>query len=249
MSEKPRKGKKNEQGAPAWMVTYSDMVTLLLTFFVLLLSMARMDSIKFRDAAGSLKGAFGVMASSNKTEVTRPKVVEFAPIEDDYVSRLYQRIQATINRLKLDKDIELVKDRGAVVLRIKDSILFAPGQVQVREPALPILKKVAELVRPLPFSLRIEGHTDNQSVPHETFGNWDLSVQRATAVLKVLATGKLLPLERMSAVGYGAERPIADNATEGGMALNRRVDFVLESIGNYRDKLPYLIDAKDQAPF
>ena len=249
MGDSPRKAKKNNQGAPAWMVTYSDMVTLLLTFFVLLLSMAQLDSIKFQSAAGSLKGAFGVMASSSKTEINRPKVVEFAPIEDDYVTRLYQRIETTINRLKLDRDIELVKNRGAVVLRIKDSILFAPGQAQVREPALPILKKIAELVRPLPLNLRIEGHTDDQRVSGEEFGNWDLSVKRATAVLKVLATEKLLPLERMSAVGYGAEQPIASNATEDGKALNRRVDFVLESVGSYRDKLPYLIDARDQSPF
>jgi chemotaxis protein MotB len=249
MKNTPRQRKKESQGAPQWMVTYSDMVTLLLTFFVLLLSMARMDSVKFNDAAGSLKGAFGVMASSNKTEITRPKVVEFAPIEDDYVTRLYQRIQTTINRLKLDQDIELVKDRGAVVLRVRDSILFDSGQSQLREEALPMLQNVAELVKPLRLNLRIEGHTDSIQVPGSEFGNWDLSVQRATAVLKALAMGKLLPLERLSAVGYGAEHPIASNETSEGQALNRRVDFVLESVGDYRDSLPYLIDARDQYPF
>lgn len=231
------------------MVTYSDLVTLLLTFFVLLLSMAQMDQIKFRHAAGSLKGAFGVMTSADKSKIERPKVVEFAPIEDDYVSRLYQRIQSTINRLKLNEDIELVKDRGAVVLRIRDSVLFAAGNARVHQKARSVLRKVADLVRPLPLNLRIEGHTDNRRVPGEDYGNWDLSIERATSVLKVFAREELLPLERMSALGYGAEHPVASNATAEGRALNRRVDFVLESVGDYRESLPYLIDAQDQYPF
>jgi len=249
LAEQPKKKKKKVEGAPAWMVTFSDMVTLLLTFFVLLLSMARMDSIKFRDAAGSLKGAFGVLGSADKTSVSRPKVVEFAPIDDDYVSRLYQRIRATLNRLKLDQDIELVKDRGAVVLRVKDSVLFDEGESGVKPAAYPVLRKVAGLVRPLPLNLRIEGNTDDLPVSHPERTNWDLSVSRAVAVLKFFAAEELLPLGRMSALGYGSEHPVAPNSTPEGRALNRRVEFVLESVGNYRETLPYLIDANEQYPF
>lgn len=244
-----RRPKKSEPGAPAWMVTFSDMVTLLLTFFVLLLSMANMDKIKFKDAASSIRGAFGVMSGSNPTSVSPPSVVEFAPIEDDYTARLYQRVQAVMSRLKLDREIELVKDRGAVVLRIKDSILFAAGGATLRPEAHAVLAKVAEMVRPLPLSLRIEGHSDDTPTGNGDFSNWDLSVARSIAVLKFLGKENLLPLDRMSSVGYGAQKPLVPNISAENRAMNRRVEFVLESVGNYRDELPYLIDARDQLPF
>ncbi|RME35795.1 MAG: flagellar motor protein MotB [Deltaproteobacteria bacterium] len=244
-----KKQKSEPAGAPAWMVTFSDMVTLLLTFFVLMLSMARLDKMKFMDAAGSLRGAFGVLGSSDKAEVTKPKIVDVAPIFDDLVTRVYKRIQSHMQRLRIDRDIELVKDRGAVVLRVNSAILFEAGQTRVKKEAEPILRKVAELVRPLPMGLRIEGHTDNTISRRSGLSNWDISVQRAVNVLKFLASNKLMPLDRMSAVGYGSMHPVVDNDTPEHRAMNRRVEFVLESLGNYREELPYLIDATEQMPF
>ena len=231
------------------MVTFSDMVTLLLTFFVLLLSMAKMDQIKFQDAAGSLRGAFGVLASSNKTEVTRPQVINNVPVYDDFVSRVYKRLLSHINRLRIDKDIELVKDRGTVVLRVNNAILFGSGETALKPEAEPILHKVAELVRPLPMNLRIEGHTDSQPSSNPALTNWDISVARSVSVLKFLGNGGLMPLERMSAVGYGAMHPLAANDSEANRALNRRVEFVLENMGGNQEALPYLIDAGEQLPF
>ncbi len=246
----PKKRKKKEAaGAPLWMVTYSDMVTLLLTFFVLLLSMAQLDKMKFKEAVGSLKGAFGVLESANRTTVDRPRIVEFLPIEDDYVARLYKRLISQLQRLKLDRDITLVRDRGAVVLRVNDAVLFASGQTEVRPEAYAVLRKVAEMVRPLPFGLRIEGHTDDTPVARQGASNWDLSVARAVSVLKFFGRENLLPLDRLSAVGYGAQRPLGPNDSDAGRALNRRVEFVLESTSATREELPYLIDAREQLPF
>jgi chemotaxis protein MotB len=243
-----RKPKKQAAGAPAWMVTFSDMVTLLLTFFVLLLSMANMDKIKFQDAAGSLRDAFGVMKGADKTSIAKPKVVEFAPIYDDLTSRLYQRMLTQFNRLKIDRRIKLVKDRGAVVLRIDEAILFSPGVTDVNPDAYPVLRDVAALIQNLPLHLRIEGHTD-ESPPSKGITNWDISMARAISVLKFFEQENLVPLDRMSAVGYGSQRPLAKESTPEAKALNRRVEFVLESIGSNREALPYLIDASKQAPF
>lgn len=246
MAKRP---KKQEAGAPAWMVTFSDMVTLLLTFFVLLLSMANMDKIKFQAASESLQSAFGVMRTGAKTEIGKPKVVEFAPIADDFTSRLYQRMMVDFNRLKIDKRISLVKDRGAVVLRVEESILFAPGVTTLSPEAAPALRQVAELIRNLPLHLRIEGHTDSTPSSAQGLSNWDLSMGRAISVLKFFEGEKLIPLERMSAVGYGDQRPVDTSGTPEGNARNRRVEFVLESIGSNRDELPYLIDSKEKLPF
>lgn len=248
MARKKRQG-EGEAGAPAWLVTYSDLVTLLLTFFVLLLSMANLDKMKFNDALGSLKGAFGLSGKVEKIEIAKPTIISFAPMDDDYVSRLYQRIQTVMTRLRIDKDIDLVKDRGAVVLRVKESILFDSGSTTVRPEAYPILRNVAELVRPLPLNMRIEGHTDDIPSGNQQLSNWDFSVQRAVSTLKFFANEGILPLERMSAVGYGEQQPMVPNTSPEQRAMNRRVEFVLESLGHYKEKLPYLIDATDQLPF
>ncbi len=244
-----KKKKKAAAGAPLWMVTYSDMVTLLLTFFVLLLSMAQLDKMKFKEVMGSLKGAFGVLSSQTETSVDQPRVVEFLPIMDDYTSRVYKRLIVQLQRLKLDRDITLVKDRGAVVLRVKESVLFGPGSTALKPEAHAVLDKIAGLVRPLPLSLRIEGHSDDSPTGRADVSNWDLSVGRSMSVLKFFNANNLMPLERMSAVGYGAQRPLVPNDTAENRAQNRRVEFVLENLGSYREDLPYLIDARDQLPF
>ncbi len=242
----PKKAKKPPAGAPMWMVTFSDMVTLLLTFFVLLLSMANMDQIKFNKAADSLAGAFGVLGSADKTSVTQPKVVSFSPVNDDFTSQVYRRLKTKLRELKLNKKVKLVKDRGAVVLRIDEAILFTSGQQELSREAYPVLRKVAELVRPLPLNLKVEGHTDDRG---DELANWDLSVARSVSVLRFLAANQLMSLTRMSATGYGSQKPLFPNNSDRERALNRRVEFVLESQGDPDQELPYLIDAREQAPF
>ena len=229
-----------------WMVTFSDMVTLLLTFFVLMLSMANMDQVKFQQASDSLAGAFGVLGSSDKTEVAPPKVMNFSPVNDDFNAQVYRRLRTKLRELKLNQQIKLAKDRGAVVLRVDEAILFESNQTRLEPEAGPILRKVAELVRPLPLNVKIEGHTDDRG---NEMANWDLSVGRAVAVLRFMAANQLIPLARMSATGYGSQKPLFPNTSEQERALNRRVEFVLESQGDPNQDLPYLLDAKEQAPF
>lgn len=231
-----------------WMVTFSDMVTLLLTFFVLLLSMASMDRIKFQAASQSLSAAFGqgVLSSTQSAEMAKPSVITYTPVHDDFTSRVYRRLKTKINELKLDKKVKLVKDRGAVVLRIDESVLFASGQSALNPEAQPVLRKVAELVRPLPLNLKVEGHTDDRG---NELANWDLSVARSVSVLRYLASNQLMPLNRLAAAGYGSQKPLFPNNSERERALNRRVEFVLESQGDPEQDLPYLIDVREQTPF
>jgi len=245
-----KKRPENAAGAPAWMVTFSDLVTLLLTFFVLLLSMANLDKMKFKQAAISLKSAFGVVGdiSLKQKEIINPAVQEGSPVADDLVQRVYKRLLVNLPRLKLDKDIELVKDRGAVVLRVNDAVLFGAGQTEIKPEAFPTLRNIAKLIRPLPLHPRIEGHSDSTPAGNG-MSNWDIGMLRALAVLKFFEKEKLLPLERLSAVSYGSQKPLVPNDSVANRALNRRVEFVLESVGSYKDDLPYLIDAAYQFPF
>ena len=231
------------------MITYSDMVTLLLTFFVLLISMSDINQIKFVKAVGSLRGALGVLEATDFEDIYPIELLKKSTLFDERVQRVYEQIESRIQDLSLDEDIEVVKDRGAVVLRLNTSILFLPGASEVMSAAYPILEDVAELVRPLQLDLRIEGHTDDTPVTAVGYSNWDLSVDRAVSVLKFFADRQLLSLDRLSAAGYGAQRPIVPNDTPEHRAMNRRVDLYLEQGEDYRQQLPYLIDTRNQFPF
>ncbi len=227
------KCKKCEPGAPAWMVTYSDLVTLLLTFFVLLLSMANMDPVRFTAASSSLKDAFGLHKTSAHIEFSIPILppvpeTKFTPVQQQLTVKLFERIKSDLDKLKMSEAVEaIMKDSDTILLRVKDSILFKPGQSMITPIAYSSLRNISNIVRPLPMNMRIEGHTDNTPISNLAIDNWNLSMDRATSVLRFFTKSDLLPLDRMAAVGYGPDRPIADNETPEGRAQNRRVDFLL----------------------
>lgn len=222
-------------GAPAWMVTFSDLVTLLLTFFVLLLSMANMEEVKFSEASASIRSAFGAHSLPAPSEfsipiIPSPPISQFAPIQNEMASKIYKRIQSQLKSDAIPEDIELIKKGDdTIILRVNESILFQKGTATVSPTAYPILRNLADIIRPLPMRLRIEGHTDNTPVSKRKISNWNLSVDRAVAVMRFFKKSDLLPLDRMSAIGYGPDRPIVPNTSAENMQKNRRVDFVLRT--------------------
>lgn len=220
-------------GAPAWMVTYSDLVTLLLTFFVLLLSMASMDPVKFTKASSSIKDALGIHSTPSHVDfaipvLPSPPVTTFSPVRQQTTKKIYEKVRSQIESLRLTKDVGVLKrDDDSIVLRINESVLFKPGQSKISLKSYPILRTIADIINPLPMNLRIEGHTDDKQVSRNSYGNWDLSVDRSVSVLRFFSQSDLLPLDRMASVGYGKDRPIISNNDDAARALNRRVDFVL----------------------
>lgn len=222
-------------GLPMWMATYSDLVTLLLTFFVLLLTMASMDPTKFVQAKTSIEAAFGWSTKAAPVPfsvpiIPSPPKSKFTPIPRQSPIQYFKRIKTDLEMTKLDKQIEAVqKDNDSIILRINEQVLFEPGQTELNPASYPILRKVADIIRPLPMNMRIEGHTDPTPIAGRKTNNWDLSVARAVAVMAFYQRGKLFSQDRMSAAGYGATRPVVPNTTPENMAQNRRVDFVLRS--------------------
>lgn len=233
--KKKQKKKESAGGAPAWMVTYSDLVTLLLTFFVLLLSMASLDPVRFTEASSSLKDAFGMHARPAHVEfaipiLPSPPITKYSPIQNEMTTKIYRRMKTQINTDKLSQDIDIVqKDGDTIVLRVKESILFGEGDTKLSPKSYPLLRYVADIIRPLPLRLRIEGHTDTTDQPQVELEKWDTSMARSVSVLRFLKKGDLLPLDRMGAAAYGADKPVASNTSPDGRAKNRRVDFVLRS--------------------
>jgi chemotaxis protein MotB len=222
-------------GLPIWMATYSDLVTLLLTFFVLLLSMASLDPIKFVQAKTSIKESFGWSTRSAPVPYSIPILPSppkstFTPLPQQAPIQYFKRVKTDLILTKLDAKVEaLPKDNDSIILRINESVLFEEGKTTLAPASYPILRKMADIIQPLPMTMRIEGHTDSTPVAGGKMSNWDLSVARAVAVMSFYQRGGHFPLDRMSAAGYGETRPVVPNTSKENMAQNRRVDFILRS--------------------
>lgn len=232
--EQKKERKKNAPaGAPMWMVTYSDMVTLLLTFFVLLLSMASLDPVRFTEASNSLKDAFGMHQQPAQLEfalpiLPSPPQTKFTPVQQAMTTKVHERIKAQLELKNMNDDVDVVQtDSDTIILRVNDSLLFKPGQSQVPPTSYPLLRNIADIIRPLPMKLLVEGHTDDIKISQNPIGNWDLSMARAVSVMRFFKQGDLLNMERTSAIGFGADRPLVPNRDDASRAKNRRVDFVL----------------------
>lgn len=236
--EKSEKCPECPAGAPAWMVTYSDLVTLLLTFFVLLLSMANMDPVKFTAASSSLKDAFGMHKVPAHVDFTIPilpslPINPYSPIQQQTTRKVYEKIKSQIDSRRLENNVGVIlNDDESIILRINDSVLFASGLAKIAPKSYSILRTIADIIRPLPMDLRIEGHTDDRPVSTSKYSNWDLSVARAVAVTKFFIQSNLLPLDRMAAIGYGMDRPLVPNRDDVSRSKNRRVDFILKLQSN-----------------
>ncbi|MGI6586805.1 MAG: OmpA/MotB family protein [Lutisporaceae bacterium] len=218
-------------GAPAWMTTYSDMVTLLLCFFVLLFSFATLDVQKFQAIAQSMSGALGVLDSG--TTMSMEPLVNSFPIdspedETEEFQKLYEEMSEYIKENNLEASITLRLDERGLLVRFLDDVLFDSGKADLTPRAREIINKVSEIIKQNDKNIRIEGHTDN--VPINTFrfpSNWELSTTRAVNVVKYLIEENGIAAHRLSASGYADQHPIDDNNTAEGRQKNRRVDMVI----------------------
>ncbi len=232
-----------EEGAPAWMATFADMSTLLLTFFVLLLSFANMDAQKFREMLGSVKDAFGVQKETFGDYMSRSTTaLDFAVQQtqqeseagdqgEDKQSPSMEQALSIIQAVfqELGSAAEVLLDEEGVTVRVDGKLLFPSGSAQLRPEAAVVMERMAGLLQNYTFDLYILGHTD--AVPIETVqfpSNWELSSARAAASLRYLA-GQGVDPRRLVSVGFADSRPIDTNATPEGRARNRRVEFLFKS--------------------
>lgn len=222
---------EQNKGAPEWMTTYSDMVTLLLCFFVLLFSFATLDVQKFQAVAQSMSGSLGVL-DSGMTVSMEPLVNTFPsdmPIEEEEeFSRLYEEISEYVRENNLANSITIFLDERGLLVRFLDNVFFDSGKADLKPEAKEIITKVAEILKKNNYSIRIEGHTDN--VPMHSFrfpSNWELSTTRAVNVVRFLIEVNGLEAKRLSASGYADQHPVDSNDTPEGRQKNRRVDMVI----------------------
>ncbi len=239
MSRRTRKQEEAKPGAPEWMTTYGDMVTLLLCFFVLLFSFSVVDAQKFQSMIQSFQGSLGILESGTTiepseyissaldSELTTKQLEE---LED--FRKLEERLKEYLNEQHLDTDVLVNLETRGLVLRFQDNILFHSGMANIREEFKEILDVISEFLEEPEFEekhIRIEGHTD--TVPVDPSGkyetNWELSVARASNVVRYLIEDARLNAMRFSASGYSEYHPVAPNDTRENKAKNRRVDIVI----------------------
>ncbi len=246
MGKRDKKGDEGGGGCPAWMATFSDLMSLLLTFFVLLLSMASLDQKKIKEALGSLQGALGVLEGGFKTEVSKELIMPSVGIEPpkklvmERVKRwAYRRIKpgkgkAFRNREGYIKSketergpVEVRETKEGIVISMVGGVLFDPGDAQLKPEGKKLLDELVPLIKQLGYPIRIEGHTDNTPVVGGKYkSNWELSVARAISVLRYFISKGLDP-KKMSVAGYGPYKPLYPNDTPEHRARNRRVDIVI----------------------
>ncbi len=217
-----RTGVISEEGAPLWMVTYSDMVTLIMTFFILYYSIASMNMQKFKEAIiGEEQASIGLLELLDSAEIKETI--------QELTQQKSEDILSEMSDVAEDSDLDVETSDAKVVVRVPGASLFKPGQADLQLSARPVLDEVIRVVNKYPkYKIHIQGNTDDESISTERFPtNWELSAARATAVLRYFIDKGADP-ERMTATGYADTFPLARNDTVPGRAKNRRVEFVLE---------------------
>ncbi|MFZ0392054.1 MAG: OmpA family protein [Calditrichia bacterium] len=239
--DKKQKGSSGG-GAPAWMVTYGDLMSLLLTFFVLILSFSSIELRKFQQAMGSLKGALGVLPREQSVvrqwEPILPQLTDF---QKRRIQRVVSQLRNMVKREGMENEVTMEATAEGVIIRIDSPILFEVGEAELKSQAYPILNKIIEMTRDWPNSIRVEGHTDNLPIHTVQYpSNWELSTARALSVLRYfLNEGKIEP-ERLAAVGYGEFHPLVPNSSVENRSKNRRVEIYVDNARNietYREPI------------
>lgn len=219
-------------GLPEWMATFADMVTLLLTFFVLLLSFANQDVQKFRDVMGSIQGALGVRVERPKDKfmAVNPSLTESkgeAPRESRLLQGLSVRIKTAVETEKdLQRSSSVAADDIGVRVRFDSAAMFRGDSAELTPEGRRFLDLLVGILREYKFNLVVRGHTDNQSHASRAYPtNWELSAARASAAVRYVLENGGIAANRVKAVGYADTRPAAPNTTAEGRARNNRVEF------------------------
>ncbi len=225
------------EGLPEWLATFGDLMSLLLCFFVLLLSMSSMNAKKVQEAIGSLAGSLGVLEGGTQTEISHERIMKATPIEkNEETARTVNKLSQAISEFKQftqgGKGTNIVLEEGekGFFIRLPADITFPPGSAKITNvDALLFLKRISLIIReylPKNIEIQIKGFTDNTSPPPTSpySDNWSLSAARALSVLKVLIKNGVNP-KQLSAAAYGEYHPVASNNTPQGRAKNRRVEI------------------------
>lgn len=225
---KRRHKDEEHENVERWMVSYADFVTLLFCFFTAMYAISNVDTSKLGKFVDSMKSAFNNEGAQSTSISVIEGVKVFIPADVEVESN----VRGMLGTLVADSKggIEVNRDERGVVITVADKFFFESGSAGLRENSREVLDKIASALLNHPNMIRIEGHTDNVPIHSKAFpSNWELSSSRAINVVKYFIENHKIKPDRISAIGYAENRPVASNDAPDGRAKNRRVDIVLLS--------------------
>jgi chemotaxis protein MotB len=238
-SKSEKKGGEYKVDPNAWMTTFADLVMLLLTFFVLLLTMKSMDAGKVREIFVRTYGPLDYFSNDEYVEplnefdhyvkaavITTSESLEKAFILLEGIDAIPDRKKPVVN---LRNIIEITESEKGVVITLEADELFTSGEAEIHPERLEVLDAIGRLFRYAANDILVMGHTDNVPVSDDRFAsNWELSAYRALNVLYYLTDSLELRADRLAAGGFGAMSPRYANDSPENRAKNRRVEFILK---------------------
>lgn len=232
MAKKDKKSDAAPMGAPMWMVTYGDMMSLLLTFFVLILSFSSIQEAGFKQAIGSLQGALGILGDHDyMIQLGKIMIPEstFAVLTR-HTMQTTGEITKNLNFVSEYENVEVYQDDQGIHVVLPAEILFDSGDDQLKAGAEPLLKKIGAFIYELKDNkILIEGHTDSSPIGTLRFpSNWHLSTARAISIAQFLNQKCAVTNDRLTVAGRAEFEPIAPNNTEENRKKNRRVGILIE---------------------
>ena len=220
-----------------WLLTYSDLITLLFVLFVVMYAISTTDVRKFVALAQSVSAAFNadVMQGQQAISITSG---QDTTVQQETSASGTSPVQSDLRAIKaaledyaigqgLGGEVEVGMAPQGIVIRLNDALLFSSGRAHLDDHALKLVNEVVDIIKPLPNQIRIEGNTDDQAPDGVLYtSNWDLSTDRALAVLKAMV-GMGMDPSRLSALGNAQYNPLAPDTDDASRAKNRRVDIVV----------------------
>jgi len=243
-----RKREEEQDHQDRWMVSYADFVTLLFAFFVVMYAISSLNEGKYKVLSDSLNLAFRTDASASQSSSINPgasgvpmfipllrpqtptKIDEATRQQLEKMRSMVKEIKTTLAPLVQAGLVRVSEGPKGITVEFDASVLFAPGDARLDVAALNALTAVSQIVSTATFPITVEGHTDNIPISTAQFpSNWELSGNRAASVVRLFIENGISP-QRMSAIGYADQRPVAENSTPEGRQRNRRVSIIMESL-------------------
>ena len=237
-----------------WLVSYADFITLLFAFFVVMYSLSTVNEGKYRVLSDSLVSAFRnvqintsgpQLAAGSHSAATsqampqigaRPIVTPRNAREEERKRQAREQMRGmardilkALEPLVREGKVSVTEGLKGITVEINASVLFPPGEAKLQTAAVKALRAVAEVAAPADFPVIVEGHTDPTPIATPQFpSNWELSGARASSVVRLFVESGVAA-QRLTATGYGEQRPVASNDTPEGRARNRRVTILIEA--------------------
>lgn len=238
MSDENDEPEEEPEEQAEWLATFADLMSLLMCFFVLLLSFSEMDIQKYKAIAGSMAAAFGVQrdiiepdlptATSIIAREYSPGMPVPVPIHIKQIRKSFEDLKKSLRKEIRDGQVQIHMVNDEIVVRIQESESFTSGSADLRPTLYPILDSIIESVKETTGKLIVGGHTDNVPIATRVYkSNWVLSSARAANVVHHLATTNKFDPKQIEIRAYGDTRPLRSNDTADDRAVNRRVEIIV----------------------